>query len=342
MDERCPVLERLGRVADGLKDVVLDLDQRCSLARGVSARGRDRRQRVTHVAGRLALRDEERPIPCQQSLDPLAGDVARGDDRQDAGVGRRPRGIDPEHDGARMVGEADGPVKHARDAHVGHELVLPERHAGAAIAPGPLPHPVARRGHRRADPGLGAGPTRHGDRIDGLDDLGVAGAPAEVAGQAARDLIAARFGHPCEQRLGLHDDAGRAEPALRSPTRGEGLRPGGPRRVRQSLEREHGPALDPAGRLRAGHHGTTIDDDRAGTARAFGRTAVLERAQATLAAQQVKQAGVRWRSDIGGAPVEDEPHREPPLCAIRRTAGQAVWPYRSLPLRSEFRRSRRS
>ena len=58
-------------------------------------------------------------------------------------------------------------------------------------------------------------PPGPGRQLDRVDDLDVAGAATEVAGEGARDRLAGRGGVPAEERLGLHHDARRAEPALR-------------------------------------------------------------------------------------------------------------------------------
>src|SRR5438132_9330396 len=55
-----------------------------------------------------------------------------------------------------------------------------------------------------------------GGRLDRFDDLGIAGAAADVAGDAEADLVLARIGVLVEQRLRHHDHARGAEAALRA------------------------------------------------------------------------------------------------------------------------------
>src|SRR5262245_31710667 len=55
-----------------------------------------------------------------------------------------------------------------------------------------------------------------GGVLDGLDDLVVAGAAAQVAGDAVADLVLARVGVAGEQRARAHQHAGRAEAALQA------------------------------------------------------------------------------------------------------------------------------
>src|SRR5262245_38036292 len=50
-----------------------------------------------------------------------------------------------------------------------------------------------------------------GGQLHGLEDLGVAGAPAEVARERERDLLAARARVLLQQRPGAHQDPGGAE-----------------------------------------------------------------------------------------------------------------------------------
>ena len=56
--------------------------------------------------------------------------------------------------------------------------------------------------------------TRRGRQSDGVEDLGVAGAAAEVAGELLADDVVARVRDALEQRRGRDDEAGRAEAAL--------------------------------------------------------------------------------------------------------------------------------
>src|SRR5881394_1026600 len=51
-------------------------------------------------------------------------------------------------------------------------------------------------------------------QLNRFNHLGVAGAPAQVAGETVADLLHRRLGILVEQRLGRHDDARAAEAAL--------------------------------------------------------------------------------------------------------------------------------
>src|ERR1043166_4165482 len=50
----------------------------------------------------------------------------------------------------------------------------------------------------------------------GFDDLGIAGAAADIAGDAEPDIVLVRIWILIQQRLRHHDDARRAEAALRT------------------------------------------------------------------------------------------------------------------------------
>ena len=143
--ERRVVGQRRERIGDRRQDVVLDIDERGGLARGLAALRGDRGQHVTDVAGRLALGDEQRPVVHDEPLVPLAGHVRGGQHGDDAGVGGSPRGVDPPNDGTRMVGEPQGAVEHAGRGHVGHVAVLPEGQLAAL----PARHPSADGGSLR-------------------------------------------------------------------------------------------------------------------------------------------------------------------------------------------------
>src|SRR5258708_7981852 len=50
--------------------------------------------------------------------------------------------------------------------------------------------------------------------LNGADDVGVAGAAADIAGQVMSDFVLGRVRILCEQLPGSHDHAPRTEPAL--------------------------------------------------------------------------------------------------------------------------------
>src|SRR5690606_14528189 len=114
-----------------------------------------------------------------------------------------------------------------------------------------------------------AGGHDRGRRLDRLVDLRVARAPAEVAGKRLADLLARRLRVVEQERVGGHEDPGRAEPALCGAVIAErGLervrRPGpGPG---ETLDGRDAPALGLPDRGDAGEDGLVIEEDGAGAA----------------------------------------------------------------------------
>lgn len=180
-----PVGECLERVGYGVEDFVFDVNQRRRRSRRLARLGRDGRQHVADIASRLALGDELRPVGDDQALVPLPRDVSPGDDARDPRVRRSAIRVDPADDRPRMVGEAEGAEEHPGDAHIIDERLVAEGELACLVFRGPGTDPTGPidLGGRPA----GAGRGRQADR---LGDLEVPGAPAEVPGQGADDLLA--------------------------------------------------------------------------------------------------------------------------------------------------------
>ena len=195
-------------------------------------------------------------------------------------------------------------MEHPVDGHVGHELLR-----ARDLARGPR---SAAQAHRWACR------TRHTERVplrrrrrrrdDGVDDLGVARAAAQVAGQGVADVGVVGPWLAAQQRLSLHDDAGRAEAALAGAGRDEGAGPLAPASRGQSLKRQHVAVLEPRRGLRARHDGAAVDDDRARATRPFRRAAVLHRAQPKLVAQHIEQALAVAGLNLDALSVDRESH----------------------------------
>ncbi len=107
VDQRCVGLERLERVGQRLKHLVLHPDQLRGLARDGFQLGGDGRQYVADVTGLLAHRHEQRPVLLDQPDRALSRHVGRGkhpDDTRDLLSRRR---IDAQHAGAWVVAEPE-------------------------------------------------------------------------------------------------------------------------------------------------------------------------------------------------------------------------------------------
>jgi hypothetical protein len=139
------------------------------------------------------------------------------------------------------------------------------------------------------------------------DDQLVARAAADVAGDRPHDVLAGRLGVLGQQRLGDHDHARGAEPALGGEVLEERLldlvelaaRPG------DALERPHRGAVDRLDRDQARHHRLAVDQAGAGAARPLG-AAALGRRDADRLAQRGQQRAAGGGEELLGLVVDDE------------------------------------
>ena len=129
--------------------------------------------------------------------------------------------------------------------------------------------------------------------FDGVEDLGVAGAPAQVADQRVPDLLAGRAAGPADQVERGQDHAGGAEAALRGAAAQEALlqRVHGLAGAHQPAQRGHLAARGLHGQGQAAVHRLAVQQHGAGAADALA-AAVADVGQAELVVQHVEQ-GVR-------------------------------------------------
>ena len=262
--------ERGHRVGERREDLVLDLDEGRGRAGRGAVLGGDERQHVTDVPGGLAHRDQLGPVGDDLALVALAGDVGGGQHGHHARVRQRPRGVDPQDPRARVVGEPDGAVQHPGHRQVVDVRLVAERELAALVARGAAADASAAIHGRERAAGAHAGRQQHR-----VDDLDVAGAPAEVAGERRGHLLARRRGVLPQQGLGLHQDPGGAVAALRRAGCHEALRPHLALLRVEALLGDDLAALEAGGRLRAGDDGLAVHQHGAGAARALGGAAVL-------------------------------------------------------------------
>ena len=288
------------RVGDGLQRLIGDVDEGGGPPGRFPVLGHHQGHDVAQVGGAAPGADEHGPVLVDEPDHRVAGHVGRGEHPHHAGGGGGPAGVDGDHVGPGVVGQADRSVQQARDLHVvDEELVAQGEFAGlVAGRPGPdAPDGLQRR------PGQPVGPG--GQHLHRVEDLEVAGAAAQVGPQVAGGLLPGEVGAvPVDQGLGPHDDAGDAEPALHRPGRPEGGGEALPLVAREPLGGDHrGP-----GRLLqrdlAGHPGLAVDQHCAGPALPRRRAAVLGRHQIQLLAQRGQQMGVL--PDAHCRPVADK------------------------------------
>ncbi len=195
--------KRLERVGHRLEHLVLHLHEGGRSAGGMAVLGRDGGDDVADVRRDLALGHELAPVPLDRSLCALAGDVGGGDDRYDSRLRERPRRVDAEDPGPRVIREPQPAVEHAGGDHVAHERVVAEGQLRALVAGGARADAAAAVGLRQGLPAAGTS-----GELDRVDDLDVAGAAAQVPEQGMGDLVPRGLWMLLQEHLGLHHDSG--------------------------------------------------------------------------------------------------------------------------------------
>ena len=219
---------------------------------------------VPQVVGDVPHGDHGVPILHQMAHLVLARDVCGGEDPHHAGQGPCLLRVDGQHPGPGILGPDGAAVDHAVqidvvgvDAGAG-DLFL-HVHPGDPGAQGPV---LRRRGHLALAEEL----RRQQYRVD---DLHIAGAPADVVADGVGRLLPGGGRIRVQQPLGAHHHAGDAEAALDRPRHAEGVGVDLLFKVRQAL---HGDDVLPLQLVRlgdAGLGGPAIDQHRAGAAGAL-------------------------------------------------------------------------
>ena len=311
------VIERLGKVEQGLEYLVVDLDELERLVGGLLSLGGDDRHLLVLVTDEIL---ENQAVVRTRLRIALAGDGkaalghvlvgvdahhtghlqgARRIDGADLGAGiRAALEFDDECAGGYQVARVDGTtleqcLRVLLGLLVGNLLVRDT--VGARVVDGQL-------GHLEAH--LHAGLVEKAD--DGAQLTLVAAATAEVAGKLARQLLAR--GDEARVLLGgagkrqhVHDEAGGAKTALLgafgSHCAGQRLRLG-----LETLECGDGAALNTGGGNRAAQHRVAVEPHRAQAA-VGGLTGAAHR-RTTLLAQQCKKHGVGGNLNLDLTAVE--------------------------------------
>ncbi len=266
----------LGRADEG-QNLIFHLHQlfrrfqRLHIARADQCHG------VAQIVGDLAHGDHGRLVLFDVTYVHLAGNVLCREHADHPGQGLGPAGVDGEHPGAWIFGAHGAAVAHAFEIHVVGVLAVAQNllgHVQPVDAAADVP--VVHRG--LGDQAVFQGP---GCKLDGLDDLDVAGAAADIVGDGAADLRLGGRKRPVEQPLGTHHHARDAKSALDRAGFAEGPGVDLLFKVGQSLHGEHALALELAGLDGAGPHGLAVDEHRARAARALA-AAILAGGQAQL------------------------------------------------------------
>jgi hypothetical protein len=208
-------------------------------------------------------------------------------------------------------GGAGGVDAHDLGPRVRRQVQRAEQHAVAAQVGDVGPRAqgqlrAAEAGRARADAAVGLGlghrlaAPSSGQELDRVDDLGVAGAPAQVDVDGLGDLVARRIRRLIEQVLGPDHDAGDAEAALQAGRGHEGVGHLLTLGLGHALEGDDVLARGLGHRHRAGRDRAPADQRQTAAALPLRRAAVLHRAHAAALAQGLEQrlvaAGARPRS----------------------------------------------
>ena len=214
----------------------------------------------------------------------LAGDVGGGVHGDDAVGSGGTCGVDGDDVGAGVGGEVQGGVEHA-----GHAEVVDV----AAVAESQLLRFVLRSG--LADAGAEGDVERLalGHRLDGVEDLDVSGAAAQVGAEVRRHGVAVEVGALLvDLRLRPHDDAGDAEATLQPAAGGEGAGVAVALGVVEPFQRRDVASGDLVERLCAADDRLAVDEHGAAAALPRRRAAVLRRRHVELLAQGGEQVRV--------------------------------------------------
>ena len=301
IDLRRARLDRLHRIEDRGQHLVFDLDELRRLARDPIVVRRDGREHVAHVTHFLAHRDEARPVVVEQPVPALARNVRRGHDRMNSGQCAGLRGVDPFHLRARMGRERERAVQHPFARHVRDVRPRAEHELDALVARERITDAALRFRLRNR---LAAPRLRH--VFDGIDDLHVARAPAQMHVERLRDLVARWVGILVDEVLRSQRDAGDAEAALQTRGGDEALRDLLALFFREPLERDHFLARDLLRADEAGDFRLAVHQREAATALTLRLTPVLHRRSRATIAKRVQERFAGCRIDRPLRAVQSE------------------------------------
>ena len=272
--------------AHRLQGLVVDLHQGLGLLQDLLRLRHHQADGVPHAAGDVPPGDHHVPVLLDVAH-LVVGHVLGGEDGQHPRQGQGLRGVDVQHPGPGVLGADGGGVDHAIQVQV--VAVLPgAQHLAPHVGPeGPVAHAEGRALLQgRVDVLL---PPEDGPgQGDALDDLLVAGAPAEVATDGLLDLRLGGVGVDVQQGLAGEHHAGDAEAALHRPHRPEGVDKGLLLLRGQALHRDDGLARRLFGGEDAGADGPAVHQDGAGAAGPLAAP-VLDGGEAQLVPQVAEQ-----------------------------------------------------
>ena len=248
------------RIAVDRQRHVLQFHQGSGPAGRLPVIGHHHGQYVAQIRGATSLRNHHWPVGVDDSYPTSPGDVCRRQHPVDSVDRLGRRGVDPDHVSPGVVGQPQCRVK---------EIVRKQVVDVVAVAEGQLVG--LHLGHAGADPALGQ---RHrhlagGQGLHGVEDLHVAGAPAQVgphmAGRVVPPKHLAPVGRLVQQRLGPHEDARDAKAALQRAVGSKCLGIPDALVVREALHRGDQGPFGLFHRDLAGHSGLAVQQHSAAT-----------------------------------------------------------------------------
>ena len=246
----------------GAHDAIADLDQRRGVTGLLAALGDDDRQHVAGVAGVTADGDHHRPVLVDDAHPQFTGDVGGGEHGDDTGRGLGGGGVERQDLGAGVSSEVQRGMQHAGHAHVVDVVAVAERQRAGLVLDTGSAHGC---GERRLEL------LAFGDSVDGLEDLHVPGATAQVGAEMTGHVGGLEVGTLLvDLGLGAHHDAGDAEPALQATARGERVGERGTLGRGHAFEGDHRAPCGLGQRLLAADDGLAVDVHGAAPALARG------------------------------------------------------------------------
>ena len=197
-------------IGDRRQDVVLHVDQLGRRPCLLAGLGDDDGEHIAGERGPPTDGDHHRPVLVDDPDAQLAGDVGGGEHGDDAVGSRGSGGVDGDDVGAGVGGEVQGGVEHP-----GHAKIVDV----AAVAERQLLRLVLGTGLADATTEGDLERLALGHRLDGVEDLDVPRAAAQVGAEMRGHAVPVEIGALLvDLRLGAHHDAGDAEATLQAAT----------------------------------------------------------------------------------------------------------------------------
>ena len=215
-------LQRIARIGDRHQHFVLHVDQRHCLLGDLCRIRHHQRNRIAHIAGRIGAPGEDRPVVFDQSVARVARHIRVRQHRADARQRARPVCVDFTYACMGMFAAQGCAEQHPVESIVVGIARRP-RHLVDRVRPLMRLADLRQRLHHLRQLRLRHRSCAHelARRFHRVDDRRIAGAATVGILQALLDLGIARLRVLVQQRLRLHDEAGRAEAALRRPVQNE-------------------------------------------------------------------------------------------------------------------------